>query len=324
MQASRIRDALLSKNVGIDAPRVVWVISDNKPGHVNQSLGLAEALARITPTQIHLYPALPAWRAGLSWVLKHRLDKTRPTPDLILGAGHATHLTLLAARRAHGGRVVVLMKPSLPCSWFDLCLIPQHDGVAASVRTRVTEGALNRIRPATARDAHRGLLLIGGTSAHFDWDSDAVQVQIKSILARTPDTHWTLTTSRRTPAEFLASLPPHPNLAIVPHTLTSPGWLPEQLNRSGTVWVTPDSVSMVFEALTAGAEVGVFDLPVNPTSRVGRAIAQLADAGRVTRFGRWCAHGKPHPNLHPEGHKHPLAEADRCAQWILEWLKTKN
>ena len=28
--------------------------------------------------------------------------------------------------------------------------------------------------------------------------------------------------------------------------------------------------------------------------------------------------GTLHPNLHP------LAEADRCAEWILEWLKKKN
>jgi hypothetical protein len=83
------------------------------------------------------------------------------------------------------------------------------------------------------------------------------------------------------------------------------------------VWVTPDSASMVFEALTAGADVGVFDLPVNPTSRVGRAIAQLADAQRITRFANWCAHGTLHPNTHP------LAEADRCADWILKWPRTR-
>ena len=44
---------------------VVWLVTDGKPGHENQSRGLAEALARATPTEIHLYPALPASRAGL-------------------------------------------------------------------------------------------------------------------------------------------------------------------------------------------------------------------------------------------------------------------
>ena len=292
----------------------VWIVSDGKPGHINQSLGLAEALARATPTAIHTLSALPAGRAGLALLVKRFPGDALPGPDLIIGAGHATHLTLLAARRAYGGRAVVLMKPSLPRHWFDLCILPQHDGVAADAHTLVTEGAINRIQPEPAPSAHRGLLLMGGTSPHFEWDSDAILVQIKSILARTPDTRWTLTTSRRTPADFLDTLPPYPNLTVVSHAATQPDWLPEQLSRSAAVWVTPDSASMVFEALTAGADVGVFDLPVNPRSRVGRAIAQLADTQRVTRFANWCAHGTLHRNLHP------LAEADRCAEWILEWL----
>jgi len=297
---------------------VVWIVSDGKPGHVNQSLGLAEALARAAPADLHTFPALPAWRAWLAWLTTRLAAAPTDAPDLIVGAGHATHATLLAARRAHSGRAVVLMKPSLPRSCFDLAILPAHDGVAADARTLVTEGALNRVRPSRERDADRGLILIGGDSPHFEWDSDAVQVQIKSILARTPDMRWTLTTSRRTPAAFLQDLPAAPNLGVVPHTATPPDWLPAQLARSAVVWVTPDSASMVYEALTAGADVGVFDLPVNPKSRVARAIAQLADARRVTRFAAWCASGTLHPNTQP------LAEADRCAEWILEWLKTRN
>lgn len=303
---------------GRAASRVVWLISDGKPGHLNQSLGLAEALARATPTTIHILPALPAWRVLLALLLKRFPGPVLPAPDLIVGAGHAAHLTLLAARRARGGRAVVLMKPSLPRRCFDLCIVPRHDGVAGDAHTLVTEGALNRIRPAAARDRGHGLILIGGASRHFDWDSDAIQLQIKSILARTPDTQWTLTTSRRTPTDFLEALPPFPNLSVTPHTDTSPEWLPAQLARCGTAWVTPDSASMVYEALTAGAEVGVFDLPVNPKSRVGWAISDLAEAQRITRFVSWCAHGALHPNLQP------LAEADRCAVWILEWLKIKT
>lgn len=303
-----------------DSPRplVVWVVGDGKPGHVNQSLGLAEALARATPADIHLTAALPVWRAALAWLTKRMPGDALPAPDLIIGAGHATHLTLLAARRARGGRTVVLMSPSLPRRCFDLCIVPRHDGVAPDTRTLVTEGALNRLRPAATRDPRRGLMLIGGESPHFQWDGDAIQVQIKSVLARTPEVQWSLTTSRRTPAEFLADLPAAQNLTVVPHTATGPDWLPQQLAGCGTAWVTPDSASMVTEALTAGAAVGVFDLPVNPRSRVGRAIAELADAARVTRFVSWCAHGTLHPNTQP------LAEADRCAAWILQWLKPAN
>jgi len=309
---------MTSPESGGQRPLIVWIIADGKPGHVNQSLGLAEALARATPTEVHRLAALPFWRACLALLFKRAPVHGLPPPDLIIGAGHATHLTLLAARQAGGGRAVVLMKPSLPRRCFDLCILPEHDGVAADAHTLTTAGALNRMRASNRLDPKQGLMLIGGASKHFAWDSDAVQVQIKSILARTPDMHWTLTTSRRTPDDFLSQLPATPNLTVTPHTTTSPDWLPDQLARCGTAWVTPDSASMVYEALTAGAAVGVLDLPVNPKSRVGWAIARLADAQRITRFVRWCAHGTLTPNTHP------LAEADRCAIWILEWLKKKN
>lgn len=88
-----------------ERPLIVWVIVDGKPGHMNQSLGLAEALSRATPTDIHRLPALPAWRAVLAGLLK-RMPSSYPAPDLILGAGHATHLTLLAAKRADRKSVV--------------------------------------------------------------------------------------------------------------------------------------------------------------------------------------------------------------------------
>src|SRR5574340_1756334 len=104
------------------SPLVVWVVSDGKPGHLNQSLGLAEALSRATPTEVHTLPALPALRAWLALLVQRIPGIALRAPDLIIGAGHATHPPLPAARRARGGRAVVLMKPSLPRRWFDLCI----------------------------------------------------------------------------------------------------------------------------------------------------------------------------------------------------------
>ena len=83
-------------------PLVVWVIHDNKPGHLNQSLGLAEALARATPTTTYRLPAQASWRAWLAALFKLAPNSNLPKPDLILAAGHATHFSLLAARRTHG------------------------------------------------------------------------------------------------------------------------------------------------------------------------------------------------------------------------------
>ena len=186
---------------------ILWLITDNKPGHRSQLQGLAQALAARTAVTAHWIDA-PAGRDALWQWLTGRFPSgaALPDPDLILVAGHRTHLAGLAARRARGGKLVALMRPSLPLGCFDLCVIPQHD--APPVRTNViaTRGALNTARPSAERNADQGLFLIGGPSKHHGWDSAGLRAQIDAIVAATPGMRWTLTTSRRTPADTEAAL----------------------------------------------------------------------------------------------------------------------
>jgi hypothetical protein len=105
-----------------------------------------------------------------------------PAPDLIIGAGHRTHFTVLAARRAHGGRAVVLMQPSLPLGWFDLCLIPEHDRPRDRPNVERTYGVLNTVLPASHAAPDRGLFLIGGPSAHHAWAEARMVEQILTVL----------------------------------------------------------------------------------------------------------------------------------------------
>ena len=294
-------------------PLVVWRFSDGKAGHDGQSRGLVEALSRLRPVEAFTLEPLPTLTAITLW-FNHYFPAWAdlPAPDVLLGAGHRTHLSLLAARRAYRGRAVVLMQPSLPLSLFDLCLIPEHDTPPIRHNVWVTRGALNRMQPSTALESSRGLLLIGGPSAHFAWDHPSLYQQIAAIVAADPTLHWTLTTSRRTPEDFLDHLPIFPTLACVPFAETDPNWLPEQLAHAGQVWVTADSVSMVYEALTAGAAVGVLQVPVKQANRVSRGLEQLAAEGWVTRFADRLP-GQPLPRPAQTFH-----EAERCARWIVE------
>lgn len=291
----------------------LWRLSDDKPGHDKQSQGLAAALARLTDIRqqdIHL----PQPGTGLAAWLRGRFEPGRylPPPDLILGAGHRTHLPLLAARRAYGGRTVVLMKPSLPLALFDLCLIPAHDRPPIRANVVSTKGALNTVVPSNAHDMSRGLILVGGPSRHFHWDNAGVAEQIRAIVAQETNIGWNLTTSRRTPADFLSGLAGLEGVSILSHDQTPSGWLEAELAASGRVWVTPDSVSMVYEALTAGCATGLLDLAPDPNSRVARGVTELLAEGYVTALADWQARqGLPLP-------REPLREADRCAQWIRE------
>ncbi|MCX7915831.1 MAG: mitochondrial fission ELM1 family protein, partial [Verrucomicrobiae bacterium] len=89
-------------------------------------------------------------------------------------------------------------------------------------------------------------------------------------------------------------------------------WVPRELSVAEHVWVTEDSVSMVYEALTAGASVGILRVPRRHSSRVVRGLDRLRAQGWVTGFADWEAGQSLRPP--PQ----PLAEADRCAHVIYE------
>ncbi len=295
----------------------LWRLTDGKPGHEKQSLGLARALQRLTGAVCHDLAVHPGRGAWLAW-LRGRFPEGDglPAPDLILAAGHATHVPALAARRARAGRIIVLMRPSLPLALFDLCLIPQHDRPPARDNVIATRGVLNAVTPTGQNDPNRGLILIGGPSAHYAWDDLAVARQVMHIVHATPKIAWQLTTSRRTPPSFLVTMPSElpANLSVMPHTATPPGWLEQALCACGQAWVSEDSVSMVYEALTAGCAVGLLQLPGRGDSRVGRGIQALIADHWVTPYAAWRGSA---PLSRPPGR---FNEAERCARLILNTL----
>ncbi len=301
-----------------DRPLIIWRITDGKPGHEKQTLGLARALLKSRPGKC-IDLAAPARSEALKqWLLgRFSAGLGLPAPDILLGAGHATHFALLAARRAYGGKAVVLMKPSLPLSWFDLCVIPEHDNPPARDNVLRIRGVLNDVQAAAASSPDKGLILIGGASSHYRWDDAKIGAATMAIAQSTPQITWQLTTSRRTPSTFLAALPqPLPNnLILLPHNATGPGWLEHTLAQASQVWVTEDSVSMVYEALTASAGVGLLRLPMLSeaprNSRVRNGVEKLVAEKSVTPFDAWQAGASlPRPGT-------AFNEAERISRLIL-------
>ncbi len=303
----------------------LWIISDNKPGHLNQSLGLAQALQDQIPTvSLHTLNALSGPVAIRSWISKrYPGSEGLPKADIVISAGHRTHLSLLAARRYCGSKCVVIMTPSLPLNWFDLCLIPEHDEPPVRPNVVATRGPLNRVQAQTRAPAQNGLILVGGPSKHFCWSDQDTLHQIETIISRSPGMHWTLSTSRRTPASFLTCLDGRlkqcSNLTTVPCEQTDQNWLPQQLTMNAQTWVTADSASMVYEALTAGCAVGILAGRPKQANRIVKGLNSLSDASLVTQYEQWLRTGKmPKPSQ-------AFNEATRAANWIQNhWLISPN
>lgn len=288
----------------------IGIISDGKPGHLNQTRGLAEAISRLQPTAIHQIDLCD----GSFWKkTQHALEQIRTLPQLhfLFAAGHRTHLPLVALRQITDTPAIVLMKPSLPYALFDLALVPQHD-----LRKRIPEsvlptvGALNRVIPHATKQA-QGLILLGGPSRDFAWQPEEIRQAIEQIMANSP-LRWSITDSRRTPQGYLDTLRDLP-LSIHPHESCGSHWLPAQLSDATEVWVTEESVSMIFESLTSGAKVGLLPMkPLSEGAKIKRLVQSLKDQGYCADWQHWQKVGtlpKP-PNI--------LAEADRCAAIILQ------
>ncbi len=281
----------------MDKQLPLWIITDGKPGHINQSLGLVEALHRQIPsiTWQHI-PRMSVWQS-----IRFALEHKKQAPQLIVSAGHRTHLTLLILSKIMRVPSILLMKASLPLSWFDLCIIPEHDSPPASPNIIKTLGPLNKIQPAS-KEVGSGLILIGGPSKHFDWQPENLHAQIKKVIQH-DDRNWTIATSRRTPETTIQSLQTLTNVTLVLASETDANWLPKVLASTEACWVTQDSMSMIYEALTAGCHVTLLDIPSRGQNRLTRGIQQLQLSAYLS--------SDISPAL-------TLAEADRCADIVKQ------
>ena len=296
-------------------PVTLWQICDGKRGHQSQSTGLIEALGRHAPLTVCRVAAPPLMRSLESCFSRHTpWARDLPPPQVAVGAGHATHAVLLTLRRVYRARTIVLMRPGLPLSWFDYCLVPSHDNPPVRDNVIITTGAVNPIRLQSNHDPGHGLILVGGPSRHYRLDPVALLSRIRQLLAGHTRRYWTLSNSPRTPAQLtreLAGLEAD-GVDVVLWDQCDEGWLAGALARSSDVWVSEDSISMIYEALTAGCRVGLLPLPRKSASRLHRAIDQLLHDRFVCTQDDWASGaGLPVP-------PRPLDEANRCARLLLE------
>lgn len=269
-------------------PVVIWRLLDGRAGHESQVRGLSEAMSRLQECECVDIPVKPSLR-GIRSLLPGRFGfcDELPRPDFLIAAGHGTHLPLIRLQRTFGGRSVVIMRPSLPSRLFDVCVVPSHDRWSERPGVIVTEGALNQVRPELRRSSDCGVFLVGGLSRHFQWSDAAVLCQIEQVLKRS-ELPWLMITSQRTPASFHQSLREsglHLRLKSADAICDmSPR---EVLMHCREAWVSCDSVSMIYEAITSGCRVGMIELPTLHDSRLSRNVSRLRETRLATSYSDW-------------------------------------
>lgn len=293
---------------------VVWWFRDRLSQHEGQARGLLKALEARCPLRVYAAPVVAAGKAWRCIFLRHYPAADLPDPDILIGAGRETHWAMLAARWARGGRIATLSKPFLPRWWFDLCILPAHAGGRDSKRMIATRGLLPPPSSPRPKAAGTGLMVIGGPALQYRWSDDELVAQIGEILARHPDHRWYLTTTTQTLPETEQRLQAlsGQNVFCIPHHETDAKWLFSRIEDAEQIWLTEDNLVTIYQALTAGAAVGVLSMPRRKLNRELTALEEL-----VVFFPAWqqgAALHAPQP---------PFDESARCATEIYQrWLQS--
>lgn len=254
----------------------VWILSDGKKGHENQSIGVVEAL------EIENYEIIHLKKRRFGSVLKYifptlavRHVPKGPFPDLVVATGQITApITQYIKLSSPQTFVVQMMKAIKPYDLYDVIAIPHYDKMPNLPNLVRTVGAPNRITKQKLKDGFekwkvvfshlkekRLAVLIGGDSSRYTFDEKEAQTLVDELksFAEAEDYSMMITASRRTGLEEYELL--RKELATEENFF----WDDEGENpyfgllaHADAIVVTAESISMVSEACTTGKPVYVF------------------------------------------------------------------
>jgi len=297
--------------IGSKTPRV-WMLADDRPGNVNQALGLAEALGEpflvktVGYSQLARLPnwLLPANLVGLTEASRKTLIP--PWPDLIIGAGSRTARIGRWVKQQHAFVCLVQLMWPGNSDDFDLIAVPEHDRIADDPVLMRTLGPPHRLTPERLRRSGVEIAsrlenlprpyvvcLVGGTSKHVVFTPDDARSLIMGArkLAAERGGSLLVTTSRRTGDVCAAALAEALEEApLCPHWLHR--WQPEgdnpylgMLGSADAVVVSADSASMCAEACAAGRPVFLHEPQAGTPEKFAILHQRLRDHGCLRSLG---------------------------------------
>lgn len=264
----------------------VLLISDNKPGHYNQSLGIIELLKQAYPEgveveTIHARLRFKILRKYLKYSLNHkrfpalrflswfyRLTLPAAKPDIILATGG--DLSFLTAWLGHIYNCQTIFSGSLrklDASLFTLIFtmtdffIPNQIvmEVAPHIAVDHKEAAQRRalfLEERRLPEQAYWALLVGGNGVGYSYHKDDHEslIQAVSTLAQKYNIRWLITTSRRTSPDLeraIEALPPEIAAYRVIYSKDPEKIMAKFLATADVICVTEESSSMIAEAVAA-------------------------------------------------------------------------
>ncbi len=296
----------------------IWAFKDGKKGHEKQINALISELSQFKQLKVYEFNS---WEVHSS------------KPDIIIGAGNNTHKHMLLAKKEHPtAKTIVLMKPSMrPTQWFDVAIVPDMDKYYFNKPKNVisTQGVLSKYSDQETIPK-TGLIVIGGKSRHYHFRKNVLSQQIEWLLNDIfKDYKWKITTSPRSPN---LDQPSHPgNAEFYSWKDTAEDWLSNEMMQSEVTFLTPESVSVLYEGLSTKTMVYVFhhehhiddQYGSKRKTKVTRNINKLKKQGHIgyidSKRHMLSRSIKSAEIIHPQKNIH-LKEVKRVVKELLERL----
>lgn len=264
------------------------ILSDGKPGHVNQSVAFAKLLdlpfeVRRVSFCHRLYKAFSYAfsRFGFSAPWLYNIEGDIPNCSAVVSAGSETYYANRVLARSLGVRSVAIMLPRGYRYDFDLIIAQQHDDPPACDNILILPVNLSSPEPKglVARSGVKPCVsfVIGGSSRHFRMDATVLERQMQQVFDLFPEADFLITTSRRTSPEVEALVDNGSFRFKVIASRQDINPIPDFLMISDYVFVTEDSTSMISEAVSFGGSC-VEVLPLVKTgksNKIDRMITLL-------------------------------------------------
>ena len=282
--------------------RRVLILSDQKPGHLNQSIAFARYLqCQYDIVQVSFRNRLIK---GLSYLFDYIglycsfLYTCNPLLEeygAIVSAGSSTYYANKVTARSYGCPAIAIMMPKGYRLDFDLVVAQEHDNPPEKRNILSVPVNLSYSDPRELVSPELGSryvsLIIGGDSDHFQLDTEFLKKQVATIFHHFPKHKLWLTTSRRTSTEVEDMLAGFAFDYAVFYSREPANPIPDFLQHSEYVFLTADSSSMISEAVSSGRSCIEILLPQRDfhfQGKIGRFLKKLAKSGYLHIFDGSC------------------------------------
>jgi mitochondrial fission protein ELM1 len=274
----------------------IWALIDDKPGHRNQVIGVAEALGQpysVKKLTFNDSSSKPNFLKGANLKtidVKQSDNLSAPWPDIIISAGRRSVPVVKYIKKqakAAGKKTIAcqLMWPGISNRGLDIIAVPAHDNLPKILRNSkkvfTTHGAPNLVGDALLKQeykiwsqtlgplpAPRIIVLLGGNSKRIELtteDAGSLSRSLVKLMNRLNGSVY-ISSSRRTPQEIADFVYYETKrkigLNIFHHNFN------EQKNKANPYYalleiadmiiITGDSISMCSEACSTGKPVFIY------------------------------------------------------------------